>query len=220
MFKMTLENKISLRFDFSKAIDKPQKLTQLMGFTDTWYGIYVNDWPYFTLAESQSDFDYRKIMLYGVSPTETKYRVGTPVLDCLQNLLQNVSCTVKCFPVVFNQLTDWPPCQNSDTANCILDEVLGSKYNQYLYCLKPQIAAQYDLSATEKPQLNPPNNSTMEFQFYLGSDQIEFKNEILTVSPLDFVSNLGGSLGLFIGFSIYNVIAEILQRCIEKLVRK
>ena len=35
----------------------------------------------------------------------------------------------------------------------------------------------------------------------------------------DFVSNLGGSLGLFVGFSFYNFIAELLGKCMEKVIK-
>ena len=132
-----------------------------------------------------------------------------------------LSCPEKCFPIIFNQLfpDDFPACQNSSLANCYIDQALGSKYNEYLHCLKPQVAEQYKLSWTERAQLKPQENQSLELEFVLGSDRLEYREEVLIVSGIDFVSNLGGSLGLFIGFSFYNFIAELLGKCIEKVIK-
>ena len=132
-----------------------------------------------------------------------------------------LKCPEKCFPIIFNQLfpDDWPACQNSSIANCYIDQASGTNYNEYLHCLKPQIAEQYKLSSTERAKLNPQETQSTELEFVLGSDRLEYKDEVLIVSGIDFVSNLGGSLGLFIGFSLYNFFADLLGKCIEKLTK-
>ena len=114
---------------------------------------------------------------------------------------------------------DWPACQNSSIANCYIYQASGTNYNEYLHCLKPQIAEQYKLSSTERAQLKPQEIQSTELEFVLGSDRLEYKDEVLIVSGIDFVSNLGGSLGLFIGFSLYNFFADLLGKCIEKLTK-
>ena len=99
--------------------------------------------------------------------------------------------------------------------------MLGNRYNEYLHCLKPQIAEQYKLTRTERAQLK--EEKALELEFVLGSDRLEYKDEVLIVSGIDFISNLrnlGGSLGLFIGFSLYNFIVELIGKCIEKVIKK
>ena len=61
-FKMTLEDRISLKINFLTSEIIPEKLTLLIGSIDTWYGVYVDDWPYFNLAELRVDLDPTKIM--------------------------------------------------------------------------------------------------------------------------------------------------------------
>ena len=88
-FKMTLEDRISLKINFStEEKNIPEGLTLLVGSIDTWYGVYVDDWPYFNLAELKVVLDPSKIILFGFSPTEIHFRVGKPVLNCLQDLLR------------------------------------------------------------------------------------------------------------------------------------
>ena len=51
--------------------------------------------------------------------------------------------------------------------------------------------------------------------FYFESIQVLHKEEIYVIDDLDFVGSVGGSLGLFIGFSFYSYFMDFIQTLIQ-----
>ena len=62
-------------------------------------------------------------------------------------------------------------------------------------------------------------NATMNIEFILGleSNTTNLYEEILIVDDIGLVGSLGGSLGLFVGFSFFGCVTPILDAIFEKV---
>ena len=56
-------------------------------------------------------------------------------------------------------------------------------------------------------------SDTVEFDFGYSSDQIKIEEEALMIGTSSYIGSVGGSLGLFLGFSVFTY----LSYCIDKL---
>ena len=88
----------------------------------------------------------------------------------------------------------------------------GKNYNEYKGCLKPMKTTLYN--AELKPLQNAvAKRDTVELVFTYSSDQIRIKEATLMIGTSSYIGSIGGSLGLFLGFSFFTY----LSFCIDKL---
>ena len=164
------------------------------------------------------NFTEDNIFLFQFIPTQLNYRDGQEsVLKCLSDHLTTLNCTKQCYPVVFNQIADLEPC-NDTQSDCIMRNMYDDNMDKYMLCLKPQTAIQYkSTTKVPKPQLHVQSNS-MEIQYAFGTTEIEIKDEILQVSKEDFIGSVGGYLGLVLGFSIFAYISTFIEKLVKKVL--
>ena len=211
-------NDWSLRFTFDPETI-PKGLKVYVASDSTWYGLSVEDWPYFNLGQEYISWDTSVIASLGLKPSKTYFQNGQEnVLTCLQKLIKAVNCSYKCHPATFNQITDLPPCRNRAEHQCVTKEVSYRKYDKYINCLKPKIATHYEIFSIKRPQLVQQTLS-MELQFFLTTNQLEIREEILTYSVQQFIGSVGGSLGLFLGFSFYSYIAFLVEALVQAFIK-
>ena len=62
-------------------------------------------------------------------------------------------------------------------------------------------------------------NATMTIEFLVGSlsNTTNVYEEILIVDDIGLVGSLGGSLGLFVGFSFFGYVTPVLEAIFEKV---
>ena len=68
-------------------------------------------------------------------------------------------------------------------------------------------------------QYNPGNNDTA-FQFHISSLTKEIKEEIDIITLSDLIGSVGGSLGMFFGFSMSASAFYFMEKCITKILSK
>ena len=81
---------------------------------------------------------------------------------------------------------------------------------------------QLDFDIVEEDLLNgtkPDGTEDMNVQFnlYFASTVVDVFEEILIFDEISLIGSLGGSLGLFIGFSFFGYISTLLQVIIDKM---
>ena len=192
----------------------PERLKFYFVSHDTWHGISADDWPYQSPDAFYLDFNEDRIIKVGFTSTQISYYDGQfSVLGCLHNLITTINCSVLCYPTILNQLARLPPCNSSEQNLCIVEQMFYYHYKSFIKCLKPRIALQYrDSTLFEKPQVSKMPNS-MEIQYFLASSLLEINEEVFMMETTAFIGSVGGSLGLFLGFSFYSYISQ----CLEKL---
>ena len=52
--------------------------------------------------------------------------------------------------------------------------------------------------------------------FKYGSGQLEVNEEILSIGLTTFIGSIGGSLGLFLGFSMYDYISSLVDAILKR----
>ena len=104
--------------------------------------------------------------------------------------------------------------------------------NQENHCKKSCLVTEYK---TEQTEINPDEKNTMKVRYWFGDgvpisghgdlDHLlkSVKKEYLIISPMALVGNVGGILGLFVGFSFISAFEAIMDagcRIITTLFKK
>ena len=67
-----------------------------------------------------------------------------------------------------------------------------------------------------KVRLDPNDKMPRAFSmFFTMQGNREIQQEYLVYEPLDFIGTVGGTLGLFVGFSFYDFIAMIIDQLFD-----
>ena len=89
-------------------------------------------------------------------------------------------------------------------------------------CLNQKIFKQYTTRVEqndlgEQDLLNGTENMNVQFNLFFASTVVDVFEEILIFDEISLIGSLGGSLGLFIGFSFFGYISTLLQVIIDKM---
>ena len=76
---------------------------------------------------------------------------------------------------------------------------------------------QVDFGNIEKDLLNGTEDMNVQFNLMFASTVVDVFEEILIFDEISLIGSLGGSLGLFIGFSFFGYISTLLHIIIDKM---
>ena len=135
-----------------------------------------------------------------VSQTDYQYMTGTENFErCLADLIARQStCMTKCYPFLFNFLPNFTLC-NSEEYPCMYT-MLVSRWKYRYECLNDKKKIQYKTSARAGTKLKT-NETEFVLMMYFNKATKDIKEEVLIVTTGSFIGSVGGSLGLFLGFS-------------------
>ena len=136
--------------------------------------------------------------------------------SCILNIIKNDPKNFWCFPTLFNFidfLRELPTCDNLEDIWHFLKTIWSSKKLDFIKCLKPKVANIYEPTVfiTKKSE-NETKSRTMGFRFFGGSNLKKIEEEIYVISATSFIGSIGGSLGLFFGFSILSCCSDFCQK--------
>ena len=107
---------------------------------------------------------------------------------------------------------DWPDCKTHQEMQCI--------YNNGLYepkieanlgrCLRPSTAMTYKAEVLVSPPRVENDYFSIWFKYTTG--QLRVKEEVPILGLATFIGSIGGSLGLFLGFSCYEYISHFIKK--------
>ena len=69
----------------------------------------------------------------------------------------------------------------------------------------------------EKKELPDTEDMNVQFSIFFTSNNVDVFEEILIVDEISLIGSLGGSLGLFIGFSFFGYITTLLDIIVDKM---
>ena len=91
--------------------------------------------------------------------------------------------------------------------------------NAMAHCFKPKRALLYNPFPYPNQRYREVNTSTSEVYMSLWTMRKEFRDEIEIIATKDLLGSLGGSMGMFFGFSMSASALYILQIVLNKLIK-
>ena len=188
--------RISLSSNLSQA-DMPSKAIIYLTSNNTWQGIVTSDWPQF--PPSKLELDMGKTYKGQLKPTEYRFEQGVENSEeCWKKYFMRLNCTFKC---TFVSVTDLPMCKTSQDVRCIienLDNLGGTK--PWNVCNRRKKALTYHGQLIEKAKYSSSNATFTDLDILSFTKEVKEEIDVITLS--DLIGSLGGSLGMFFGFSI------------------
>ena len=197
--------------------DKLSKVNLFIAAHETWYGITSNIWPYFELEKHSFSFNKPKTSNWiDMYVTSISYQKGHKSVEgCIENWMSTNDVCKKCSPFFLSLKTKNPSCQSNEDNTCWYSWTFyGKNSNNYKKCLKPLKTTLYKA----KPQSFERaliQNDTVELLFTYASDEIKIEEETLMIGTSSYIGSVGGSLGLFLGFSCFTSLSCCLQKIFE-----
>ena len=108
-----------------------------------------------------------------------------------------------CCPEVQNQIKN-----TEKIGRCLIQK----SFKQYTTRVE-----QFDFEIVKEDLLNGTEDMNVQFNLYFASTVVDVFEEILIFDEISLIGSLGGSLGLFIGFSFFGYISTLLQVIIDKM---
>mgnify|MGYP002044766757 CR=1 FL=1 len=123
--------------------------------------------------------------------------------------MENSNCTLCQFVSVANL----PMCNTSQEFECIFNETI--KQNLWTKCNEKKKFLSFFGDLTKKRQYHQGNDTLFDFDIWSMTKEIKEEIDIITLS--DLIGSIGGSLGMFFGFSISASAFYLMEKCIMKV---
>ena len=201
------------------AEDRSKGIYLLLTDNNTWTGVTRSVWPQFTPTKIYIPFDssYHELK---IRSQEHHFRDGVQdTKECMTNLLNGSNCQPKCNLLSYD---NFQPCVLPKESRCMLDEFL-TQFEKAGKCFKPRKAMTFDVEHAifHNHAIEQSNQPSDMVQVYLGmwSTKQEINEEIRIITESSLIGSLGGSLGMFFGFSIFTHLLYFLDRLVDKMKR-
>ena len=99
-------------------------------------------------------------------------------------------------------------CNTSQEVECVFNE--ADKHNLVTMCNKKKKFLSFVGDLTKHSQYHPSNDTMLEFNILSMTKEIKEEIDIITLS--DLIGSVGGSLGMFFGFSIYSFFLFLIDK--------
>ena len=210
---VSLSYKLRLSIQLSSSIGTEDKIDSLLFiFTSnrTWINIPGGLWPQFNplIAEVGLIRKYTHLFL---QPEEEFFQDGKESsADCLKEVFERQNCSHPCWVTTIPGV---PFCQTTKEFNCI-EHVWRSQ--EFLDCVMTKKATYYSLNYRKENPYHKDKN-TLKTDVYIGitSMQKVIKEEVFVLTLQDLIGSVGGSLGLFFGFSFSAVLFSGLNKLFQ-----
>ena len=212
-----LETKVIIKDLNSDNGDKLSNLSLFIASHETLHGIATYAWPYFEIKKHSFRFNspkmYHWIIMY---VTSLRYQRGHKSVDeCIESWMSTNDVCRKCLPFFFFLKNKKASCQTNEDNKCWFHwSLFGKNYNNYKRCLKPMKTTLY--KAKSQPlEKALTQNSTVDIAFAYSSDELKIEEETLMIGTSSYIGSVGGSLGLFLGFSCFTYLSCCIQKVFE-----
>ena len=209
---------INVLISFSSTITKsdfPINLEMGIHSRNGWHGMIVDDWPLIKPSKFEIPVQYGKISHWITKMSQTNYHYRNGVEDfesCfLKYISEIVNCTNKCFPIAFNIFSDeLQQCTLKTDFDCMFRNLIQDRKHRYK-CLKLKNITKYNIDSYYS-RTTEERKTGAQIEMYFVKDTKEIVEEIFVVTTGNFIGSIGGSLGLFLGFSFFTYSSAILDK--------
>ena len=191
--------------------DLPKKVNLFLTSNETWQSIVTNDWHRF--PSSKIELDLQESWLYGfqIKVTEHLFQDGIQNIDeCWMQSIEKSQCKVKCQPLNVTQTL--PFCKTAEEIECIIAE--SRIQNWYYKCNLVKNGLRFDGELSKHRKYSKENMTSLDLVWFSKTQEI--REEIRVITTSSFIGSIGGSLGMFFGFSILSYALYFIDKCFEK----
>ena len=199
----------------NNSMDMPRGINLHFTSNETWNGIPLQRWPRYHPTKLYLPFqnDFYKILWRSV---HQKFQSGVyNTSECLNESLQkyeNMENSQYC--QFFSEGFDLPLCQKVKYLLKTFQMLLGKQW--YSDCFKLAHATTYEIEHFELQTYEEPEPDFLWFSLELNSMEQEIREEIPLITSQSLIGSIGGSLGMFFGFSISATFLYFFNKALQK----
>ena len=202
---------ITLNSDLQE-MDRPEFVAFHFTSNKTWINILNNVWPQFSPLQQNVQFkkEYTTIVLRS---SDKYFKDGIDDNnECLKKILSAKNCPFLCD---FVSLTDFPTCKTVEDLKCMWKNLWDNK--EYRNCFMTKEAKTFELDQRlENPYHQQINVTTTDVYIGMWTMSKEIQEQIPVLTLQDLIGSVGGSLGMFFGFSISSSVIYCINRSLSK----
>ena len=204
--------------------DLPNKINLYLVSNEAWYGLITSEWPRkenLFIEKIEVDNDPLILTSVGIAEKEVQFLQSADqgFEDCILKLFGKASC----FPIIFNFpkiIEKMPPCKYWNDTSWMIDEIWVKKRINFMKCLLPNRARIYETFVDQNKingKAHQADNRSLGFFFYGSSNMKKIQEEVYVISSTAFIGSIGGSMGLFFGFSFLACCSDLIDKLVLKL---
>ena len=206
-------NRIRLSIQLSSIIGTKDKIDSVLFiFTSnrSWINISGGHWPQFKplIVRVGLIREYTHLIL---QPEEEFFQDGKEsTADCLKDFFDRQNCSYPCWVTTIPGV---PFCPTTKEFKCVKQAL---RNQEFLDCFMTKKATYYSLNERkENPYHKDKNTSKTDVNIGIKSMQKVINEEVFVLTLPDLIGSVGGSLGLFFGFSFSAVLFSCLKRLFQ-----
>ena len=191
--------------DQMDPVDFPKEFRIYLTSNQTWHGVIRNTWRRFNPTVKQISLGRQYI--FSIKMIEKQYKDGIKdATTCFTDLMKdNANCSVVCDLQSYNNL---PPCNTPEEQRCMYQN-----WNWKHDCLRHKKITLFNPTDRQGRYVA---NTTCKVKLFFDAWETQIMEEIDVISLPNLIGSIGGSLGMFFGFSITGYVMVVLERCFIK----
>ena len=202
---------ISPKSSYYDSVQGIQPVQVFFVANETWHGIHLASWQYWNVPRVTIPFDKKAEKWIEIMPLLIRFQNGVDdVLQCMKDLLVKTNCSQLCYPMINSLMSEfgWPDCKTHQEMHCndVYDPIIETESG---LCLRPTEAMIFKVQEVTSVQ---SHTDYVGVWFRYETGQLEVKEEIPILGFATFIGSIGGSLGLFLGFSCYDYISRLFKK--------
>ena len=199
----------------SPTMDKDVKMFLTFTSNTTWQGLYFYSWPFFEVPKLTIPMDPTLEIISEIIPNKVHFKSGQKdVQKCLEEVMLSIECDRLCFPLSFNLLDNGSACDTFAQSECMFHGIYEAHREiAFGNCIRPETTMTYRLqSRFTRPSLKGLKSSEVRVWLRYSSDDLTVMEEVPVLGLASFIGSIGGSLGLFLGFSCFTYFSKMVDK--------
>ena len=180
--------------------DMPKSVSLIFTSNKSWIGIPEEMWPQSKPVSQNVDFIKERTNVY-VNANEKYFEEGIEDHhECVKNYYLKRNCSYLCS--TFGAVSGLPPCLRPEQHRCMWNDWKSGNGKSLYNCYKSKKVTSYKLDTIEDPPHTDLNATSTDIYIGIFSMYKTIEEEVPILTLPDLIGSIGGSLGLFFGFSI------------------
>ena len=195
------------------VLDRPKSVVLHLTSNKTWLGLTDAIWPQFKPMTQIIHFEKEYTHIYAkVVQKHFHEGIEKDNMKCFDEMIVSNNCSYWCDILSYTNL---PKCRSVEELQCTWDHMYAN-HARFTSCFRFKSATTYELQRRiENPFHAEVNTSFTTIYLAIWTMDKKIHEEVPLLTTEDLIGSIGGSLGMFFGFSI----SASFYYCIDKIFR-